>query len=258
MKIACLISGQIRQINPNIINRGLHILNGHNQADYFVDVWSHLGVSMDHDIKRLSQLSEDKFAADVYLSLMLKDLNIKSVKIWNYDVWKNNLSGFPKTFFEDATNTIYQNALPQIFLIQQSILNLMTEDGYDLVLRIRPDSLFVMPVIEKANEGEVFHINFGPTANYPNRIYDIFFGSNLETFKLFHNIFDQIEENYKLEIPNHMDRRDPCRLLYMHSHRYGLKIKSLMYRYTDVYRNEGVENYIKTLNQLWVINQSLV
>jgi hypothetical protein len=253
MKIACLISGQLRAVDPILINKGLHLFCHGHDVDFYIDIWDFFGVSMAHNPERLTQRTEGRNEIVPYLEKITKGLRINDIRIYSYESWKEQLSGSYRGLHSELSSTLYRHMLPQLFLMQQSFARLSSPGLYNVVARLRPDNLFVLPFIEAVPPNEIRTINFGRHGSYyPNRIYDIFFAMHGASAIEYSKIWDEIFENISLESGCTLKKPDACRILYNHAIRHGLSAETFRYRYTDVFRGDFQE-YIADLDRWGLI-----
>jgi hypothetical protein len=211
---------------------------------------------MAHDPTRLGMPRPPKEKVIPYLKEMLKGLNAKIVRIHEVQSLRSRLPSYHRKLMDALAQTNHRNMVSQLYLINQSVTQIASPSDYDLVFRLRPDNLFVMPFSDLLPLDEIRSINFGstPGAYANNRVYDIFFGVTANNMELFERVFDEIETNLNFDFDNKQDRVDACRLIAAQAIRLNINISSFNYRYTDVFREGSVENYIGYLNKLEVFN----
>jgi hypothetical protein len=249
-KIALCISGELRDFNNPLITQGYDkFLNVHN-PDVFISTWNHIGKSMNHGYidpheNKIVYFSLEEFVEKTYS-------NIKYLNIETYNDWINSLDvDLKNEVFNNSYNYQTVNSFAQIYKISDSI-NLKTKYEnehnfkYDIVVRIRPDSLFVDHFNFDINLDTIYNINFG-SAYYPNRIYDIFFyGASVAMDKIgncFINFVSLLQNNFY----NGLCRRDACRLLYLQAKNSGLNVETIHTRVCDTYRGQSLEEFCKLI-----------
>jgi hypothetical protein len=257
-RAVCLISGQLRAIDPYIINKGYRLFaSSFDHCDFYVDVWNEFGVSMCHDPARLKLPRPDPINIGPYLKILLQGLNVLNARVHDPKTFVNILPKKYKELSDALSQTLYRHMINQFYLIYQSSLQVTDPAKYEIVFRIRPDNLFAMPFCDSVESNEIKSINFGKIAFIKNRVYDIFFGVTSENISLFRGLFEELEANINENFDNELARVDACRLIAAQATRMNLKIGTFNYRYTDTYRGEPVEQYIETLNNWGGFNKFL-
>jgi hypothetical protein len=238
MKIALLFSGQVRNIEKEYFKRSLTNFIGDNECDIYISAWSNSGVSLNHGIKNLKNF-ENNINVEEYLQILFEGFNVKKVLIEDFTLWKKNLSEEYQNIQEsEEFSYLTINGLPQLYQIYKSyqIYEDLNED-YDLVFRVRFDSIFTSTFVESADgKDSINHINFG-RAEYSNRIYDIFFYGKPLIVKNIFNTWIYLPTLIKNKNITSMDSRDPCWLLYQCKEKFNIKDNGKINRYTDIYRN---------------------
>jgi hypothetical protein len=252
IKIALLFSGQVREINPQIFNKGLKIFCEGVDFKIYISCWDVIGSSMDHTPGNLSDhfMSEKKRVEEQIFN-SFKGFPIEKFEIESYDKWKLSLTE-PYLSIQNNPNysELTRNSLPQLYQLKKSY-ELCIDDysEFDYFVRCRFDSVFVCKFLDsiygKEKKADIFHINFGK-AHYSNRVYDIFFiAKPLSAHSIFRT-WDNIESliisnNFESEL----DRRDACRLLYASALNSGFFVGSTNSRVCEVYRVS--DKYFKNL-----------
>jgi hypothetical protein len=245
-KIAVCISGEMRFFKDPLVIESYNKFISSLNPDVFISTWDHIGVSMNHgyinpEENKTIEDNIEKHIRSVYS-------NIKSLKIENYNSWFNSIDNqIKQKVYGGSYNRLTVNSYSQIYKICDSI-NLKSDYEnsnnfkYDIVIRIRPDSLFINPFNLDIKPRTVYNINFGG-AYYPNRIYDIlFYGDSLSMDKIsnsFSNYIALLDNSFN----NGLCPRDSCRILYLQSILSELEVESVNSRLCDIYRGQGFENY---------------
>lgn len=245
-KIAVCISGELRFFNDPIVIEGYNkFLQIHN-PDVFISTWNHIGVSMNHGY--INPLEKKSIDESIETSIQSVYSNIKDLKIENHNDWLKSID-------PDKANIIYGhwynpltvNSYAQIYKICDSI-NLKTSYEkkynieYDIVIRLRADSLLVNHFNFDIDKDTIYNINFGG-AYYPNRIYDILFYGNSDAMNKVSKCYNSYLDLLSNDFNNGLCRRDACRLLYLQSILSGLKVESVDTRLCDIYRGQGFDEY---------------
>lgn len=234
----------MRLFENSLVSNSLSFLYNLNNPDFFISTWSHTGFS--YNTKHGDVLTKrNDLDLELYNKIINNYKNVKSIEIENYDEWVVNLPENIKSLM--SSRLVGGEAVtspPQLYKIYKcnelkKQYEIDNDFKYDLVIRIRPDLVFLeslnLDTIDSIN-----HINFGiPGAFYPNRIFDIFFYSNNSNMdklsETWLNIIDCINDGFD----NGLDKRDCCRLLYVSALRNNLIVNDLKTRICDVYRNES-------------------
>ena len=255
--VAFLFSGQFRAINFELFRKSFALFVGDKfQYDIYIAAWDTMGISMNHTEE--NALTFDGGNVDSYLDLMFDGFNVKSKNIYSYEDWYVNLSEEYKAIqFSDRYSFITKNSLAQLYLIQQSYLQVPTYNNYDYFIRLRFDSIFVFRLNEFLDNSLIYHLNFGK-AFYPDRIYDIFFVAPrnyaINLFGTYSKICEYVDNSFD----NGLEKRDACRLLYLSVSNLENPpvIKSLNYRYCDTFRDKmSLIDYLTNI-YYWQISTS--
>lgn len=249
-RIAVCISGEMRYFNDPAVVDGYNKFIAPHNPDVFISTWDHIGKSMNHGYTNPSELKTTHLTIKSDISAAYND--VKLLKIDNYNNWINNIKpDYRHVIHDPHYNPQTVNSCAQLYKIADSI-NLKTSyekiNGfvYDIVVRIRPDNLFVKDFNFTIDNNTIYNMNFG-VAYYPNRIYDIlFYGDSLSMNSVaqsYNNFISLIQNSFN----NGLCKRDACRLLYLQAVTSKLDIKTIETRLCDVYRGQGYENYYELI-----------
>jgi hypothetical protein len=245
-KIAVCISGEMRYFNDPIVidsyNKFVNILN----PDVFISTWDHVGHSMNHGYIN----PDDNKTVDNTIANSIKSIysNIKDIKEENYNNWFDSIDSEIKSrVYAQWYNPLTINSYAQIYKICDSInlkANYEKDNNfkYDVVIRLRADSLFVNHFDLNINKHTIYNINFG-AAYYPNRIYDILFYGDSDSMDSLSKCFTNYVSLLGNEFHNGLCKRDACRLLYLQSILSELQVESVNTRLCDIYRGQGFNEY---------------
>jgi hypothetical protein len=254
LKIAVCISGEMRFFNNRLVIDGYNKFVQSLMPDVFISTWDHIGVSMNHGY--IDPYENKQIDASLEDSIKSVYSNIKYLRIENYNTWIESIPiGVKESVYNGPYNPRTVNSYSQLYKIADSIdmkSKYENENGftYDIVIRLRPDNLFIKNFDFNINFSTIYHINLPGDAYYPHRIYDIlFYGDSTsmnkigDTFKnymyLLHDSFD-----------NGLCKRDASRLMYLQALLSGLKVETTQNRLTDIYRGGTLEDYV-TLLKSW-------
>ena len=245
-KIAVCISGEMRYFNDPIVIDGYNKFVGIHNPDVFISTWDHVGHSMNHGyINPDDNKTVDKTIANSIRSIYS---NIKDIKEENYNDWFNSIDpDIKKHVYAPWYNPLTINSYAQIYKICDSVnlkSNYEKQNNfkYDVVIRLRADSLFVNNFDLDINDSTIYNINFG-VAYYPNRIYDILFYGDSDSMDLLAKSFVNYVDLLGNEFHNGLCKRDACRLLYLQCMLSDLKVESVNTRLCDIYRGQGFDEY---------------
>ncbi len=256
MRVAVCISGEMRYFDEKIVKDGFKFIDELN-PDIFISTWSHRGTSVDLD---RNYSSFDKKDDDRLEEKILQNYrNIKKIEIESFNTWVDNLDNFNKDILGNRYST---NGLPitspaQLYkLKKRNLLKSEYEEKnnfiYDVVIKVRPDSLFVESIdLSHLKDNTIYHLNFGKHAYWPNRIWDLFFFGDSKSMDYLSQAFDSLKELVENPFNNGLDRRDPSRLLFLQSQNCGIQNESLSTRVTNCYKGGDLDfnlNVIKSLN----------
>jgi hypothetical protein len=257
MKVALCISGELRNFNDEKLVENLHkyIIDDLN-PDVFISTWDHVGVSV-HQTDNL-----DKVPTNFTINELHKIYkNIKGINIENLDVWLNSYG------YENLKNTFKKwrrtgngnfnvaTTIPHFYKVYDSY-NLKNQYevkngiNYDIVIKMRPDLMFVNYINKDIKNNTIYHNNFGPQGWFwPNRIYDIFFYSDNRSFDIVAKSWLDLENLLMDPFDNGCGKMDACRTFFLQSLRNNINVESVNCRICEVYRNENVENFINSIKQ---------
>lgn len=245
-KVAVCISGEMRFFkDPAVVESYSRFVQTIN-PDVFISTWDHIGISMNHGYINPEENKTIENNIEDHIRFIYP--NIKSVKIENYNSWFNSIDNkIKQKVYSGQYNKLTVNSYAQIYKICDSINLKSTYEidnnfKYDIVIRLRPDSLFINPFNLDIKPKTIYNINFG-SAYYPNRIYDIlFYGDSMSMDKVsdsFLNYTDLLDHPFN----NGLCPRDSCRILHLQSILSELEVLSTDSRLCDVYRGQGLEEY---------------
>jgi len=251
MKIAVCISGELRTFNNQLVIDSYSKFIEKYSPDVFLSTWDHIGESMNHAYIDPSTSKNKRI--NIKSEILNTYNNIKSLKIENYNEWFNSLDEAVKSVvFRDNYFSRTINSYTQIYKIYDSILSKYEYENnnnikYDVVLRVRPDNLFILDLeLDEVLSNTIYHINIG-TAYYPNRIYDIFFYGDSDSMNTIAETYLNFETLLKYEYDNGLCPRDSCRLLYLQAKLNKLQVLSTKNRCCDIYRGDTFDNYYNLL-----------
>jgi len=255
LKVAICLSGEMRYFTDELVVDGFQKYIQTWEPDIFVSTWDHLGRSMNHEYISPREVKEQQQDLELYIRDTYP--GIKSVEIENYNRWIDNM---PADEYNLAYSEVYAsrtiNSYTQLYKIYKAN-NLKIcyekEQGikYDIVLRARPDNLFVRPLaLEEVQQKTIYNINLEGGAYYPNRIYDIFFYGGSDEMDAVCSSYLKYRELLYSPFHNGLCPRDTCRLLQLQATSVGLSVESTKDRSCDIYRGQTFEEYYKLL-QSW-------
>lgn len=239
-KVALLFSGQVREISPKIFNDSLvNFTEFFDEVDIYLSYWSEPGISLGHNFDNLNNPDALRnFDVESYLEKAFVGFNIKSTYCESYNSWKRNYDATRSDSLKESRfDPVTVHAAPQFYQLYQSF-NLVADrmDEYDIVFRCRYDTIYLMPFNEfEILPNMVYNINFGG-AYYKNRIYDIFFYGSSSSMKPILNSWLNFEFLVEHSFENGLDRRDPCRMLFITAIENHISVKSCNVRYCDIMR----------------------
>lgn len=252
-RIAVCISGEMRNFdNPIIIDSYNKFVAIHN-PDVFISTWNHNGYSMNHNY---IDPNDNKITDNFILNSIKSNYpNIISVNVENYNIWLDSINPINKQqIFSNNYDYRTVNSYAQIYKICDSInlkskYELENDFKYDIVIRIRPDSLFVNHFDLNIDSDTIYNINFG-NAYYPNRIYDILFYGDSSSMDLLSKCFINYINLLHDQFHNGLCKRDACRLLYLQCIQSKLQVKTTDVRVCDIYRDQGFDEYYNLI-KIW-------
>jgi hypothetical protein len=237
MKVALLFSGQIRDLDPELFNRGLKLFCRRINAEIYLTFWDEPGISLNHKISNLKVKVDNHFDINSYIEKAFNGFKVKKISSESYDQWRTKLNvKYSKILSNDLYSKLTIHSLPQIYQIFKSFNLVSNIDQYDLIFRCRYDLQFVSDFSEKNfKRNTIYNLNFG-NAFFPERIYDIFFWGTPKALKAVFNTWQNIPELVNDAFDNNLDKRDPCRLLYLSAINANNNVKSGKIRYCDIFR----------------------
>ena len=255
IKVAVCLSGEVRHFTHDLVVEGFQKYIQTWNPDIFISTWDHLGRSMNHEYISPREVKEQQEDLQLYIKQTYP--GIKSVEIENYNRWIDHM---PKDEYNLAYSDLYFsrtiNSYTQLYKIYKANslkICYEKEQGikYDIVLRVRPDNLFIRPLaLEEVRQKTIYNVNLGGEAYYPNRIYDMFFYGRSSEMDIVCNSYLKYKELLYSPFNNGLCPRDTCRLLYLQAINSGLSVESTKDRSCDIYRGQTFEEYYNLL-QSW-------
>lgn len=252
LRVAICLSGEVRYFADDLVVDGFQKYIETWNPDIFISTWDHLGRSMNHGYISPREVKEQQQDIELYIKHIYK--GIKSVEIENYNKW---IGDIPKDEYNLAYSDIYSprtiNSYTQLYKIfKANNLKIRYEKKqeikYDIVLRTRPDNLFVRPLaLDEVQQKTIYNINLEGAAYYPNRIYDILFYGGSAEMDAVSNSYLKFKELLHSPFNNGLCPRDTCRLLYLQAINSELSVKSTKDRSCDIYRGQTFEEYTNIL-----------
>jgi hypothetical protein len=240
MRVAVLLSGQMRTFDTVIENLYSNLINPLN-ADIFISTWDKRGHSHDHGTtpnvtvqERATHLITREMLTQAYKT------NLIATEIENIEAYEQKMPDELKDIYKNgfvwAGLKMLGTCVQQFYKMQRvNQLKLDYENAnnfkYDLVIRCRPDNIMVNPLLPRYLDKlstSIYGINCNGTF-FPNRIYDIFFYSSSENMDYMAKIYNNIVQLEKHDFDNGLDRRDSCRLLYIHAKLHNLNVVDIDY-----------------------------
>lgn len=253
-RVAVCLSGEVRFFTDELVMSGFETYIESWNPDVFISTWDHVGVSMNHGYIPPKEVKEREDTLHLHIENTYK--NIKAVEFENYNEW---IDAIPQedynVVYSDTLSSRTINSYPQLYKIHKANnLKLAYEEKlgfkYDVVLRVRPDNLFIRPLdLEGMSKGVIYDVNL-KGAYYPNRIYDVFFYGGSEEMDTVCNAYVKFKELLFDPFNNGLCPRDTCRLLYIQATKAGLICESTKNRPCDIYRGQTFEEYCDLL-QSW-------
>lgn len=257
MKVALCISGELRNFNDDNLVKNLQkfIIDDLN-PDVFISTWDHVGISI-HQTENIEKVPNKFDVSELHTIYK----NIKGLHIENLDFWLNSVG------YENLKNTFKQwrihgngnfnvaTTIPHFYKVYDSYLlkkryELENNINYDIVIKMRPDLFFVNFINKNIKKNTVYHNNFGPSGWFwPNRIYDIFFYSDNESFDKLSKSWLDLENLLLDPFDNGCGKMDACRTFFLQSLRHNISVESVNCRICEVYRNEEIEDFIKNIKK---------
>jgi hypothetical protein len=202
-----------------------------DHVDLFVSTWSDRGISYNHGDMRLRGDEGDVVTEEKVRRAFPQT---RSVVIHELKAWEARLEGCWKQVytegFEWSGMKIKGTVVPQLFTLwdaneakkRHEIQHGIT---YDLVLRVRPDALFVphsRSLYERVATGEIHAINNPASGTfYPQRIYDIFFFGAPKAMDILCDAYKNLPVLLEHPWQNGLHPRDACRCLYVQARYVG-------------------------------------
>jgi hypothetical protein len=254
LKVAVCLSGEMRFFTDELVTSAFQTYIQSWSPDIFISTWDHVGISMNHGYIHPKEIKEREDTLHLHINNTYS--NIKAVEIENYNEWIDNIPESEYSIvYSDSFYTRTINSYPQLYKIYKANkLKIDYEEKekfkYDIVLRIRPDNLFIRPLaLNQVVKGVIYDVNL-KGAYYPNRIYDIFFYGCSEDMDIVSSAYVSFKELLYSSFNNGLCPRDACRLLYLHAINAGLVCESTKNRPCDIYRGQTFEEYCDLL-QSW-------
>jgi hypothetical protein len=247
MKILLLFSGQVRNVPIEMFRKSLIKFSEGHDVHIVAVAWQSTGVSYNHGVGTSYSQNELSSNVNIIIEQMFDQFKIVGKDIIDEASFIDYEGKYVNNEI-DRLNSIYnfshitKNSAKQLFMLNKSfdLAKPMLED-YDFIVRCRFDSIFTSRFMPKADNGFLYHMNFGK-AFYPDRIYDIFFYTKPQDASKVFDIWNSIPNLIAMDWDNGLCRRDACRLLYLMATKNGLKIRTDDFRYCDVYR--GLFSYL--------------
>jgi len=221
MKTALVLSGQLRTFHhPAVLTSLRTFIEQFVECDVFVSVWDKVGFSYSHgDGKITSNATDPVIAEQIQAALP----NVKGIHIERESDWLPTIPAKYKAIYAEgfrwAGMNIKGTVVPQLYKIWDG--NRLKSEYekthgfvYDLVIRSRPDNLYLSNIKTKylSDLSKIYAINC-PGTFYPNRIYDIFFFSNSANMDALTDAYNHIHELEIHPFFNGLHARDACRIL---------------------------------------------
>jgi hypothetical protein len=252
LKVAICLSGEVRHFTDELVVDGFQKYLETWKPDIFISTWDHLGRSMNHGYISPKEVKEQQQDLELYIRYIYP--GIKAVEIENYNRWIDDM---PKDEYNLAYSDRHSSRtinsytqLYKIFKANNLKICYEKEQGirYDIVLRARPDNLYVRPLaLDEVQQKTIYNINLEGGAYYPNRIYDIFFYGGSVEMDAVCSSYLKFKELLYSPFNNGLCPRDTCRLLYLQAMNSGLSVKSTKDRSCDIYRGQTFEEYYSLL-----------
>lgn len=246
------MSGEMRFFNHPLVVEGYKKFIEKHSPDVFISTWDHVGLSMNHGY--INPFEKKQVFDGLEAAIQQTYLRCKSIEIENYNDWIDTIDvQVNKVLTDPKYDTRTINSYPQLYKIYKANqLKLQQEKlngyQYDLVVRLRPDSLFISDLqVEQATLNTVYNINLKGNF-YPNRIYDILFygdSSSMDTVSEAYLQYLQLIDN---DFQNGLCKRDACRLLYLQAILGDIQVQSTSNRPCDIYRGQAFEEYSNILH----------
>jgi len=250
-RVAVCLSGEMRFFTDELVMNGFETYIQSWNPDIFISTWDHVGISMNHGYISPKDIKEREDTLHLHIQNTYK--NLKAVEIENYNEWIDSISQedyniiYSDTFYSRTINSYPQ--LYKIYKANKLKMDYEKELGfkYDVVLRIRPDNLFIKPLdLNQISSNLIYNINL-KGAFYPNRIYDIFFYGGSEEMDVVSDSYRFFKQLLYSPFDNGLCSRDTCRLLYLQAINAGFVCESTKNRPCDVYRGQTFDEYYNLL-----------
>jgi hypothetical protein len=238
-RVAILLSGQMRRYtDPDVLHSLHRFWSLFDHVDVFISTWSDRGVSYNHGHMK-SHGDETDGVTEAELRRIYPQA--RRIRIHSLGEWERGLEGVWKSVYAEGFEWngmhIRGTVVPQLFGIwdaNQQRLAYQAETGaqYDLVIRCRPDTIFVphsRSIYESAATNAIYAINNRSTATfYPQRIYDIFFFGSSKAMDAVCEAYKELPELLRCPWDNGLHPRDACRCLYVQARfQHGLEVVDL-------------------------------
>lgn len=250
-KIAICISGELRYYDHPLVIDGYNKFLQQFNPDIFISAWDHIGQSMNHGY--IDPTIKKEVNNQIPNNIKQIYGNVTSIEIENYNNWFEKLNNKEKEFYNNTEfNSRTINSYTQLYKIYRAnLLKKQYEEAnnmtYDIVIRTRPDNLFISSIDLNLNPNTIYNINLLNTF-YPNRIYDIFFYGDSKSMDIVSDTYIEFEKLLNNSFDNGLCKRDTCRLLYLQSTLNKLNVESTKHRMCDVYRGLSFEEYMNWMN----------
>ena len=168
MKTALCISGELRTFNnPNVIDNLKKYILDDLTPDVFLSVWDHVGMSI-HQEKNFDSISKTFNVQELYNIYG----NIKSVNVENLDNWLSSpgndslkdryrqWSTHKNSSFDVATTIPHFYKVYDTYKLKKDY-ETNNNVNYDLVIKMRPDLLFVNYINKEIRPNTVYHNKIG-------------------------------------------------------------------------------------------------
>jgi len=257
MKVALCISGELRTFNNyHVIEYLNKYMLDYLNPDIFLSIWDHIGVSL-HQTENFEEIS-NSFTEEELKTIYpnLKGINIENLEYWkNNDPNKNVLQVYKDWENNKTIHWGVATCVPQFYKLYDSyrMKKKYEEENnfkYDIVIKTRPDNLYTNYIDKNVESNTIYHNNNGPAGwSHPNRIYDVFFYGNSETFDKIACLWEDLESLLNDTWDNGCGRLDACRTLFLQSIRKDVNVKSINKRICDPYRNTEIVSTINWIKQ---------
>lgn len=226
MRVAVLLTGQMRRYtDPEVLHSLQKYWSLFDAVDVFISTWSDRGVSYNHGDMRVRGDEGDR-VTEAELRRIYPQT--RGIAVHDIKVWETGLKGVWKTVYTEGFEwngmKIRGTVVPQLFGLWDANrlrreYEMSTGVSYDLVIRCRPDVVFVphsRSLYESAAPNTVYAINNVASGTYyPQRVYDIFFFGDAAAMQGICEAYPRLEELVAHPWDNGLNPRDACRCLYI-------------------------------------------